>query len=70
MLTAATVVLRRGRTFLGVAAARVVGERAGGCDRLPRPYGSYAVMMACERLRGRRGRGGARSSAREYSTCS
>jgi hypothetical protein len=44
-------------------------EWVGGCDRLPRTRGYRAVMMACGRLRGRRGRGGARPSAKEYFSC-
>jgi hypothetical protein len=62
MLPIATEISRRGRAFSGAAAARVVG----GCDRLPRLRGYRAMMMACGRLRGRRGRGGAHPSAEEY----
>jgi hypothetical protein len=43
---------------------------AGVCDRLPRPSGYRAVMMACMRLCGRRGRGGPRLPVSEHFACS
>jgi hypothetical protein len=68
--TAEAVISRRGRAFLGTAAARVVVGVGSGRDRLPRPSLFFGVMMACLRWRGHRGRGGARSSARKRIPCS
>jgi hypothetical protein len=45
------------------------GLGVGVLPRRPRPRGYRAVMMACGRLRGYRGRGGARPSAKEYFSC-
>jgi hypothetical protein len=45
------------------------GVGGGVCAARPRPRGYRAVMMACGRLRGRRGRGGARPFAKEYFSC-
>jgi hypothetical protein len=70
MPTVAAIVTCRGRAFSGAASARVVGGVAGGRDRLPRPSSYRVVMMARVRLCGCRGRGGPRSSVREYFTCS
>jgi hypothetical protein len=70
MPAVAATVSRRGRAFSGAAAVRVVGEWAGGRDRLPWPSDYRAVMMAHVRLRGRRGRGGPRLSVSERFTCS
>jgi hypothetical protein len=70
MPAVAAVARRCGRAFSGAVAARVVAEWEGGRDRLPRPPGYRAVMIARMQTCGRHGRGGSRSSVREIFTYS
>jgi hypothetical protein len=63
-------VVRRGRTFSGIAAMRIVGDVGGGRDGPPRLFGSRAVMIVRVRAPSRSGRGGTRSSVMGAVTCS
>jgi hypothetical protein len=45
MPTVVAAVVRRGRAFSSVVAARVAGDVGGRCDGPPRPFGCRAVMI-------------------------